>query len=402
MMYQRLRLCKNILSNDGVVLISIDDNETATTLQICHEIFGESNFVGTIIWKNATDNNPTNVAVEHESIHVFGKSKDRLEGVWRSSVSAIKDILKNVGDDLISQHEDIEALQDAYAAWFRENKSQLGPLDRYKYIDFGGVYTGSQSVHNPGKEGYRYDVLHPSTKKPCKEPLMGYRFPKETMDNLLAQKRILFGDDENKIIELKVYASEYADKLSSVFDLDGRTGPYDLKALFPEGKKVFSNPKPVLLLERLVSFTSGPEDICVDLFAGSSTLAHSVLNLGKNEGSRRKFVSIQYPEDIKQETKDGKEAYQFCQAAGLRPTIAEISKERIRRAGAKILEGECHPDWDRDVGFRVLKIDSSNMADVHYTPDATTQADLLLRVDNIKQGRTAEDLLVPGAARLGR
>lgn len=393
MMYQRLRLCKNILSNDGVVLISIDDNETATTLQICHEIFGESNFVGTIIWKNATDNNPTNVAVEHESIHVFAKSKDRLEGVWRSSVSAIKDILKNVGDDLISQHEDIEALQDAYAAWFRENKSQLGPLDRYKYIDFGGVYTGSQSVHNPGKEGYRYDVLHPSTKKPCKEPLMGYRFPKETMDNLLAQKRILFGDDENKIIELKVYASEYADKLSSVFDLDGRTGPYDLKSLFPEGKKVFSNPKPVLLLERLVSFTSGPEDICVDLFAGSSTLAHSVLNLGKNEGSRRKFISIQYPEDIKQDTKDGKEAYQFCQAAGLRPTIAEISKERIRRAGAKILEGECHPDWNRDVGFRVLKVDSSNMADVYYTPDATTQADLLLRVDNIKQGRTAEDLL---------
>ncbi len=393
MMYQRLRLCKNILSNDGVVLISIDDNETATTLQICHEIFGESNFVGTIIWKNATDNNPTNVAVEHESIHVFAKSKDRLEGVWRSSVSAIKDILKNVGDDLISQHEDIEALQDAYAAWFRDNKSQLGPLDRYKYIDFGGVYTGSQSVHNPGKEGYRYDVLHPSTKKPCKEPLMGYRFPKETMDNLLAQKRILFGDDENKIIELKVYASEYADKLSSVFDLDGRTGPYDLKSLFPEGKKVFSNPKPVLLLERLVSFTSGPEDICVDLFAGSSTLAHSLLNLGKNEGSRRKFISIQYPEDIKQDTKDGKEAYQFCQAAGLRPTIAEISKERIRRAGAKILEGECHPDWNRDVGFRVLKVDSSNMADVYYTPDATTQADLLLRVDNIKQGRTAEDLL---------
>lgn len=393
MMYQRLRLCKNLLDEDGVVLISIDDNETATTLQICYEIFGENNFVGSVIWKNATDNNPTNVAIEHESIHVFAKSKDRLEGVWRSSVSAIKDVLKEVGDELIKEFDDPDELQKAYSAWFRENKSQLGPLDRYKYIDAGGVYTGSQSVHNPGKEGYRYDVLHPSTGKPCKEPLMGYRFPKETMDNLLEQKKILFGDDETKIVELKVYASEFADKLSSVIELDGRTGPYDLKALFPEGKKVFSNPKPVLLIERLVSFVSGPNDICIDLFAGSSTLAHSVLNLGSSEASERKFIALQFPETIKPDTKDGKEAYQFCLAAGLEPTIAEISKERIRRAGQKILEGDCHPDWNKDVGFRVLKIDSSNMADVFYTPDQTSQADLLSRVDNIKPDRTAEDLL---------
>ena len=109
-----------------------------------------------------------------------------------------------------------------------------------------------------------------------------------------------------------------------------------------------------------------------------------MLAMNAIDGGRRRFIMVQLPEVVDEKSDAFKAGF---------TTIAEISKERIRRAGAKILEGECHPDWNRDVGFRVLKIDSSNMADVYYTPDATTQADLLLRVDNIKQGRTAEDLL---------
>ena len=394
MMYQRLRVARNLLAPAGVVAISIDDAETANVLHLCYEVFGESNFVGTLIWKNATDNNPTNIAVEHESIHVFARSKSDLEGVWKSSVSDVKEVLLKIGNDLIEKHpNDSESLQAAYTNWFRENKSQLGPLDRYKYIDNGGVYTGSQSVHNPGKEGYRYDVLHPTTGKPCKEPLMGYRFPKETMDRLLSEERILFGEDETKIIELKVYASEFEDKMSSVFELDGRTGPYDLKALFPEGKKVFSNPKPVLLMERLVSFMTGPQDICLDMFAGSSTLAHATLELNRREGGSRRFISIQYPEIIGQDSKDAKEAYNFCKQAGIEPLISEISKERTRRAGAALREKEGVPDWNRDVGFRVLKVDSSNMADVYYTPDAIEQGQLKIVTDNIKPDRKPEDLL---------
>lgn len=394
MMYQRLRVARNLLADDGVVAISIDDAETANVLHLCYEIFGEANFVGTLIWKNATDNNPTNIAVEHESIHVFARSKSDLEGVWKSSVSDVKEVLLKIGNDLIEEYpNDPESLQVAYTNWFRENKSQLGPLDRYRYIDHGGVYTGSQSVHNPGKEGYRYDVLHPTTGKACKEPLMGYRFPKETMDRLLSEDRILFGEDETKIIELKVYASEFEDKLSSVFELDGRTGPYDLKSLFPEGKKVFSNPKPVLLMERLVSFMTGPQDICLDMFAGSSTLAHATLELNRREGGDRRFISIQFPEIIGQDSKDAKEAYKFCTQAKVKPLISEISKERIRRAGMAVLEKGGIPEWNRDVGFRVLKIDTSNMADVYYAPDALDKDNIDLFVDNIKPDRTPEDLL---------
>jgi len=271
MMYQRLRVARNLLAPAGVIAISIDDAETANVLHLCYEVFGESNFLGTLIWKNATDNNPTNIAVEHESIHVFARSKSDLEGVWKSSVSDIKDVVVKIGSELTEKYLDQSELQSAYTTWYRENKAQLGPLADYKFIDKEGVYAGSRSVHNPGKEGYRYDVIHPETGKPCVQPLMGYRFPEESMKRLLEQKRVLFGEDETKLIELKVYAWEFEDKLSSVFDLDGRSGPYDLKTLFPEGKKVFSNPKPVLLMERLISFMTGAKDICLDLFAGSST-----------------------------------------------------------------------------------------------------------------------------------
>lgn len=394
MMYQRLRIARNLMAPAGVIVISIDDAETANVLHLCYEVFGESNFIGTLIWKNATDNNPSNIAIEHESIHVFARSKTDLEGVWKSSVSDLKEALIKIGNELVAKHpDDAGQLQAAYTAWFRENKDQLGPLDRYKYIDKGGVYTGSQSVHNPGKEGYRYDVIHPSTGKPCKEPLMGYRFPKETMERLLADKKILFGDDETKIIELKVYASEFEDKLSSVFELDGRTGPYDLKTLFPEGKKVFSNPKPVLLMERLISFMTGPKDICLDLFAGSSTLAHATMEISRRDGSNRRFISVQYPEKIGLDSKDAKEAFQFCTQVGLEPFISEISKERIRRAGAATRNKGSAQEWSQDVGFRVLKIDTSNMADVYYAPNALDKSSLDLFVDNIKPDRTAEDLL---------
>lgn len=393
MMYQRLRVARNLLPDNGVIAISIDDAETANTLHLCYEIFGEPNFVGTLIWKNATDNNPTNIAVEHESIHVFAKSKESLEGVWKSPVSDIKDLLIKIGGELIAKHQDQNELQTAYSEWFKENKTQLGQLDRYKYIDHGGVYTGSQSVHNPGKEGYRYDVLHPVTGRPCKEPLMGYRFPKSTMDKLLADKRILFGENENKIVELKVYASEFEDKLSSVFELDGRTGPYDLRGLFPEGKKAFSNPKPVLLMERLISFMTSPQDICMDLFAGSSTLAHAVMEINRREGTSRKFISIQYPELIGQDSKDAKEAFQLCSSLGLKPLISEVSKERIRRAGKMLLKQSQHANWNKDVGFRNLRVDTSNMAEVHYSPDGLEKSNLDMFIDNIKPDRTPEDLL---------
>ena len=202
MMMPRLKLLRELLSEEGVIFISCDDNELYNLRNILNEIFNEPNWIGTIIWRNVTDINPTNIAIEHEYILCYAKSKEALEPVWKSKVTDAKEQLIKIGKELNKKFKDQEELQSEYTKWFRENKNFLGQLDRYKYIDKGGVYTGSQSVHNPGREGYRYDIIHPVTKKACKEPLMGYRFPETTMKGMLDSGKILFGEDETKIIEL--------------------------------------------------------------------------------------------------------------------------------------------------------------------------------------------------------
>lgn len=316
MMTPRLKLIRDLMTEDGVIFISIDGNEMHRLCGLMEEVFGEGNWVGTIIWKNVTDNNPTNVATEHEYIVCFSKGKGSLPPEWKSPVSAAKDTLVRIGKKLVAKHKDKDELTSAYQAWYRENKPYLWPLDRYKYIDKGGVYTGSQSVHNPGREGYRYDIVHPVTKKPCKQPLMGYRFPPDTMDDLLAKDRILFGEDETKIIELKLYAEEFADKLSSVITLDGRLGAYELRDIFPEAKKTFNNPKPTALVEQLLSFTTEKQDIVLDSFAGSGTTAQAVLSLNKQDNSHRRFILVQCDEFEEGKPKD------ICDS---------ITAERVRR-----------------------------------------------------------------------
>ena len=317
MMTPRLKLLRELLAKDGVIFISCDDNEQANLRNIADEIFGGDNWVGTVIWRNVTDNNPTNVAVEHENIHCYAFDKNQLPKEWKSAISDVKDKLIEVGERFVQEHEDSETRQTAYSKWFRGNKAFLSPLDRYKYIDEGGIYTGSQSVHNPGKEGYRYDVIHPNGKA-TKQPLLGYRFPEETMNKLLANSKILFGDTEDKIIELKVYASEYEDKLPSVITLDGRTGNYDLKEIFPEAVKVFDYPKPVELVKQLLAYVTKDDDIILDSFAGSGTTGQAVMELNREDGGNRRFILIQMPENSEKEPDKN-----ICR---------DITRERLHRA----------------------------------------------------------------------
>ena len=423
MMYPRLRLAANLLRDDGVIFISIDDNEVDNLKKLCNEVFGEENFVGNIIWKNATDNNPTQIAIEHEYILCYAKQKSEAEAVWKTKVSAVKDILIEIGEKLIAEYDDKALLQSAYSEWLKKNKSFLWPLDRYKYIDKGGVYTGSQSVHNPGREGYRYDIIHPKTGKPCVQPLLGYRFPKDTMQALIADGKILFGSDEKKIVELKVYAKDYEEKLSSIFELDGRIGAYDLKTFFGE-KPIFSNPKPVQLIQRLLSFITTDDDIVLDFFAGSGTTAHAVMALNSIDGKSRKMMSVQLPEnlDINLLTAEQKvksiinNAIEFLSSIERPHYITEIGKERIRRAGAKILaeveernrqtklgeEEKALPD----VGFKVFKLDTSNMKIWDDTliedGDVATLFDRIDgHIDGLKPDRSDEDLIYEILLKMG-
>lgn len=294
MMWPRLLLLRELLAPHGVMFVSIDDNELYSLRLMLDELFGVENWLGTIVWKNATDNNPTRIAVEHEYILAVAREASSVAEVWKSKDAVVRQVLDDIATELMQQHpRDDDALQRAYTEWFKAHKSELWPLDRYKYIDRGGVYTGSQSVHNPGREGYRYDIPHPVTGVATKQPLLGYRFPEETYKNLLAEGRILFGEDHDKIIELKLYASEYETKLASVINLDGRLGAYELRQLFAGRALDFKNPKPSALLESLLSFVAGPQSLVLDSFAGSGTTAQAVLALNKVDGGSRRFILIE-------------------------------------------------------------------------------------------------------------
>ena len=310
MMYPRLALLWQFLRDDGVIFASIDEVEFASLRFLLDDIFGIPNRVGTIVWHNATDNNPTNIALEHEYVLCYAKKKTCLSKEWKSANIAVKDRLLEIGAEFVSKYPDQHKRQDEYTKWFRKNRSQLWPFEDYKFIDDGGIYTGMRAVHNPGKEGYRYDVIHPKTGKPCMQPMMGYRFPKETMDELLAQNRIIFGENETKIVELKVYAKDYRAKLSSLFELDGRVGTNEIKEIFPESKRPFDFPKPTGLIEELLSFTTTADEVILDSFAGSGTTGHAVLKLNRADNQRRRFILIE-----------------------MKPSIArEITAERLRRA----------------------------------------------------------------------
>ena len=367
--YPRLLLARDLLTNDGVIFASIDDNEQANMKLIMDDVFGEENFVGTIVWKNATDNNPTNITTEHEYIICYSKHQDSLPSEWKSSLSDLKGQVLNVERELLEKYgDDSTAIQNAYSAWYSEHKPQLGKLDGYKFCDSGGVYAGSRSVHNPGKRGYYYDVIHPITGKPCTPPLMGYRFPEATMRELIANDRILYGEDENKIIELKQYLREYTDKLSSVISLDSRSGANIIRALF-DNKNVFKNPKTPAILEEFLPFALNPGDIIIDFFAGSSTTAHAVMDMNIAGKENIQYILVQ----LREPTKEKSEARE----AGF-DAIDQIGIARIIRAAAKIRAE--HPDTDVDLGFKhfTLKEPTSETLDKMETFSDLTMSDEIL------------------------
>ena len=301
MMYPRLKLLHRLLAVDGVIFVSLDRNEMAAFKLLLDEVFGAANWVGEIAWRNVTDNNPTNISLEHEYVLCYAKSKLSIDPIWKSPYLDVKARLIELGAALASEFKDPEELKKAYTSWYREHKSEIWPFQDYKFIDEDGIYTGSRSVHNPGKEGYRYDVFHPVTKRACKQPLMGYRFPQETMQELLNEDRILFGEDESKLIELKLYVKDYKAKLASVIELDGRTGTNEVKNIFAESNRPFDYPKPSVLLEELLGFVLKPNNIVLDSFAGSGTTAHAVLKLNAQDGGNRRFIlceMMEYAETI--------------------------------------------------------------------------------------------------------
>jgi adenine-specific DNA-methyltransferase len=195
-------------------------------------------------------------------------------------------------------------------------------LQEYDQIDEGGIFTASRSVHNPGREGYRWDLENPKTGKLVPQPLMGYRFPEETRDQLLRDNKIIFSDDPEQLIRIKIYLKEYNEKMPSVVEIDGRRGANELRKLFPEIASPFKNPKTYTLIEWLLSFSASKDAIVLDSFAGSGTTAHGVASLNSKDGGQRKFILVQLPEELPEDA--------AARKIGCKQ-IVDLTAERVRR-----------------------------------------------------------------------
>ena len=350
MMYSRLRLARNLLHDDGVIFISIDDGEIANLRKACDEVFGEEKFIAELIWKSRQnkDNRTKNGAsIDHEYVLVYGKT---IRGADRDLTG-----YSNPDDDKRGD-------------WTSANMVGLATADR--------------------RPNLHYDLVDPKTKINYGRPQMGWRYDRNTMAKLIAEERILWPAAQDGRPRRKAFVDDLTSEqtgFSSIVgtDLYTRNGTADIEGLF--GQRIMDFPKPVGLIEELVKQAGIDEDgIVLDFFSGSATTAHAVMALNASDGGFRRFVMVQLPEPC-----DGKSA---ALKAGYK-TIADIGKERIRRAGKKIKEENALTAPDLDIGFRVLKIDSSNMKEVFYTPDAVSQDLLSDQVNNIREDRTSEDLL---------
>ena len=353
MIYPRLKVAKDLLADDGVIFISIDDNEADNLKKLCDEIFGASNFIAQLVWRKiyGIKNDVKTFSVCHEYILIYAKKTV----LWTPQL--------------------LPRTDEANSRYKNPDNDPRGP---WKAGDFTGV----------GATSCVYPIITPSGRTLYPPEGKHWIASKENYDKLRADNRIWFGASGDNVPSIKRFLSEVKNGLSPSTFVDytevGHTDEANraLKALL-DGS-YFDYPKPVRLIHRMIFLGTNKNDIILDFFGGSATTAHAVMQLNAEDSGNRKFIMVQLPEVCEEKSEAAKAGYK---------NICEIGKERIRRAGKKIKEEAGLTAADLDIGFRVLKLDSSNMEDVYYAPDKTSQDDLLSLISNIKPDRTPEDLL---------
>ena len=379
MMYPRLKVARDLLTEDGVIFISIDNNEITNLQKITDEIFSLSNYIGTLVLKTATDNNPSQINTEHEYMLCYAKNRVVQSNWFRQSEAARK--ISNQYHKLKSKGISISEVQTELRGWIKAHKVELPQVAHYNNVDEKGVYSNSSNSSNPHPGGYMFDIIHPITGGICPKPANGWRWPKATFETYDKAGDIEWGKDHTTQPHVKKRIETSVEYLRSLIYEDNRASTKMLSDFF-EGKKVFDNPKPLSVISSLIEYVDCKDSIILDFFSGSATTAHAVMKLNARDGGNRRFIMVQLPELCDEKSEAYKAGYK---------NICEIGKERIRRAGKKIKEESGAAGQNLDIGFRVLRLDTSNMEDVYYTPkDFNSQT---LFNENVKPDRSNEDLL---------
>lgn len=359
MIYSRLILARNILSDDGVIFISIDDNEQENMKKICDEVFGAHNFITQIVWEkvHTRKNSAINFSSSHEYILCYAKIKRNNS---RDEIGFRRNLLPRDNTDAYSNPDN-----DPKGPW------KTDPITAHNY------YAADYTITKPN------GII-------IKRPQDRYwAYSEESIKRMIADNAIVWGEG-NSMPMAKRYLSDVQDGLvpitlfSREFAGDSSQAKKQIDALFEECRGVFDYTKPVKLIYRLLQIGSNSGDIIMDFFSGSATTAQAVMQLNAEDGGDRKFIMVQLPEQIEEKSEVYKAGYN---------NICEIGKERIRRAGKKIKGESPLTTKDLDVGFRVLKLDDSNMNNVYYTPLDYSQGFLEQLESNIKADRTDLDLL---------
>lgn len=288
-MSRRLKIAKRLLSDRGVIFISIDDNEQAQLKLLCDDIFGNSNFLGQIILKTATDNNPSQINTEHEYMLSYCLNKS-LQGNWKRQTQGAKLIMQQY-KALKEKGLSINDIQIELRKFIRTNKSQLPQIAHYNNVDEKGVYSSSSNSSNPHPGGYTYDIIHPRTGKPCPKPINGWRWPESTFWNYDSMGEIEWGKDETTQPHVKKRIETSTEYLRTLIYEDNRGTTKALSDMF-NGKKVFDNPKPTTVLSRILDFASSKQSIILDFFAGSGTTLHATMRLNADDGGHRQCILV--------------------------------------------------------------------------------------------------------------
>ena len=400
MMYARLKLAKEFLTDDGAIFISIDDAEQANLKKICDEIFGEQNFITTLIWSAGRKNDSKYISVSHEYILCYVNSIDTLTANnvrWRERKRGLEDIYAEY-EELCSKYgKNYARISAELKAWYKSlpEDNPAKAHAHYSLVDENGIFFADNASW-PGGGGPKYEVLHPITHKPVKVPSRGWIYSTpERMQEMINAGKIYFGPDETYVPCIKSYLKDRETAAPySVFYKDGRAATKRLRDLL--GGMYFQNPKDEEIIKNIIAFTlTDGEAIVMDFFSGSGTTAHSVMQINAEDGGHRKFILVQLPELIDER----EEAY----AAGFR-TICDIGEQRLRltakkikteleeaRAKAGLLADQLPNPDDLDFGFKVFRLDSSNIIAWDGSKQYTEE-EVMLFGKVIKDGRTDLDV----------
>ena len=387
MMYPRLKLARGLLQEDGFIVVAIDDHEHGSLRLLMDLVFGAENFIADVVWQGGRKNDAQFLSPSTDYMLIYARNSRALADVrWREPKPGVDSILEAGRRAWAEANHDPEEATRRLKKWW----AGLAPDDErrasehYNQVDGsdgrpGAVFFGDNMRKPAPTSTSRYDIIHPTTGKPVNMHPNGWSYAPENMQRLLKEGRVKFGPDETTRPTLKRYLDETSTQtVMPTFYADRRAASNRLKSLL--GEAVFDFPKDERVLARWIKLITqaDPDALILDFFGGSGSTAHAVMDLNAADGGRRRYILVQLAEPLDHVTYS---------------TIADVARERLRRVGDAIGREPSSGADKLDLGFRLLKVDTTNMSDVWRSPDETEQAELAGLEDSVKDGRTGEDLL---------